>query len=126
MAGPDGDPYERSNAANPERRSGGADRPHGLDLGKAELGQVSGDRGGCGRSGAAGDTEVTPEMLDAGEQAIWEEVGGAELGGAFSARDLAAKVFSAMRGVDMRTAECLPHRHNHEELASSHNTTETH
>lgn len=41
--------------------------------------------------------EISAGMLDAGEQAILEEVGGADLGGFFSARDLAEKVFAAMK-----------------------------
>lgn len=41
--------------------------------------------------------EITPEMIAAGEEAIQEEVGGAEdLGTWFSASKLARKVFVAM------------------------------
>ena len=43
---------------------------------------------GCG--------EITAAMLDEGERAVLREVGGADLGGLFSARDLAASVYSAM------------------------------
>ena len=40
--------------------------------------------------------EITPEMLDAGEHAILCEVGGADLGGLFSAHELARRVYLAM------------------------------
>jgi hypothetical protein len=42
------------------------------------------------------EIEITPEMIEAGEEAILEVVGGADLGGLFSASDLAEKVFWAM------------------------------
>ena len=42
--------------------------------------------------------EITEEMIEAGEGAIMGRIGGADLGGAFSARDLAILVFSAMAG----------------------------
>ena len=42
------------------------------------------------------DVEITPEMIEAGEHVILGEVGGADLGGYFSARDLAVEVFLAM------------------------------
>ena len=45
------------------------------------------------------ELEVTPEMLAAGEDVILCEVGGAELGGYFSARDLAIRVYRAMGSV---------------------------
>jgi len=35
-------------------------------------------------------------MIDAGEQAILERLGGAQLGGLFCARDLAKSVYQAM------------------------------
>lgn len=41
--------------------------------------------------------DPTPEMLDAGEHAVLCEVGGGDLGGYFSARDLAAEVYRVMR-----------------------------
>jgi hypothetical protein len=40
--------------------------------------------------------EITPAMIEAGEIAILEVVGGADLGGLFSAADLAREVFVAM------------------------------
>lgn len=45
---------------------------------------------------------VTPEMLAAGEEAVNCEVGGADLGGYFSASDLALRVYQAM--VQARTS----------------------
>jgi len=39
---------------------------------------------------------VTPEMIEAGEDTILGVVGGADLGGFFSAPDLAKKVYEAM------------------------------
>jgi len=39
---------------------------------------------------------VTPEMLEAGEAVILAALGGADLGGFFSAAELAAKVYRAM------------------------------
>jgi hypothetical protein len=50
-------------------------------------------------------------MIDAGETAILEQVGGADLGGLFSARDLAVSVYLAMAGLDVR-APRLPPEHN--------------
>jgi hypothetical protein len=45
------------------------------------------------------DIEITATMVAAGEDVILCEVGGAaDLGGAFSAADLARKVYLAMRG----------------------------
>ena len=41
--------------------------------------------------------EITDQMIDAGEDAILRQIGGAEgLGGYFSARELAVLVFRAM------------------------------
>jgi hypothetical protein len=40
--------------------------------------------------------EVTLKAIDAGESVILAEVGGADLGGFFSARELAVEVFLAM------------------------------
>lgn len=40
--------------------------------------------------------EINEAMIEAGESAIWSSVGGADLGGWFSARDLAVQVFQAM------------------------------
>jgi hypothetical protein len=40
--------------------------------------------------------EITPEMLDAGEEVILNAVGGADVGGNFSAVELAATVYLAM------------------------------
>jgi len=45
------------------------------------------------------EIEITPEMIDAGEETIWGVVGDADLGGFFSARDLAISVFRAMATV---------------------------
>lgn len=45
------------------------------------------------------EIEITPEMIAAGEQAILEQVGWAEFGPSFSAPDLAAEIFRAMRGL---------------------------
>jgi len=46
------------------------------------------------------EIEITPEMIEAGESVILSEVGGADLGGWFSASDLAVRVFLAMRALD--------------------------
>ena len=45
------------------------------------------------------EIEITPEMIEAGEDVILCEVGGANLGGLFSAPELAARVFRAMDSV---------------------------
>lgn len=42
------------------------------------------------------NAEITPAMIEAGEDVILGVVGGADLGGLFSASDLAERVFSAM------------------------------
>jgi len=49
------------------------------------------------------EIEVTPAMVEAGEEVILAQVGGADLGGAFSARDLAAEVYRAM--YDLRAVQ---------------------
>lgn len=46
--------------------------------------------------------EIGTDMLAAGEAVILEEVGGADLGGFFSARDLAARVYRAMDNLKKR------------------------
>jgi hypothetical protein len=43
-----------------------------------------------------GEIEVTVEMVDAGEEALLADLGGADLGGNFSARELATRVYQAM------------------------------
>ena len=53
---------------------------------------------------ATAEFEITPEMIDAGEQAILERVGGRDLGGYFSARQLAVEVYRAMRSMQRRVA----------------------
>jgi basic membrane lipoprotein Med (substrate-binding protein (PBP1-ABC) superfamily) len=40
--------------------------------------------------------EITPEMIAAGEDVILQVVGGADLGGFFSASELAKSVYQAM------------------------------
>jgi hypothetical protein len=42
------------------------------------------------------EIEVTPEMMRAGVEAIWERIVGCDLGGHFSAERLAASVYRAM------------------------------
>ncbi|PNE12347.1 MAG: hypothetical protein CR217_03760 [Beijerinckiaceae bacterium] len=42
------------------------------------------------------EIEITPEMIEAGEEAIWEELRVPDLGPDFSARDLAIAVWRAM------------------------------
>ena len=42
------------------------------------------------------EAEITPAMIDAGEEVILCETGGADLGGLFSASDLAVRVYRAM------------------------------
>ncbi len=44
----------------------------------------------------APNIEVTPEMIEAGTDAVLSVVGGADLGGLFSASELAVKVYLAM------------------------------
>jgi hypothetical protein len=44
-------------------------------------------------------------MIEAGEAIILGEVGGADLGGFFSARDLAKSVYEAMRHAAMHPAK---------------------
>ena len=41
-------------------------------------------------------SEITPEMMEAGETVILEAIGGSDVGGMFSAADLAREVFEAM------------------------------
>jgi hypothetical protein len=55
--------------------------------------------------------EITQAMIEAGEEAILCQVGGADLGGFFSARDLAISVFRAMGGFDL-LARRPPLAHN--------------
>jgi hypothetical protein len=40
--------------------------------------------------------EITPEMIKAGEEVILAEVGGADLGGFFSASETVQRIFIAM------------------------------
>jgi hypothetical protein len=42
------------------------------------------------------EIEITPPMIEVGEDVILGVVGGADLGGLFSASDLARRVFEAM------------------------------
>lgn len=53
----------------------------------------------CGQpeKSSSNEIEITPAMIDAGEDAILSEVGGADLGGYFSARELACQVYRAMQ-----------------------------
>jgi hypothetical protein len=44
----------------------------------------------------APEVEVTPEMIAAGVEAIWDRLGGYDLGGHFSASRLAEEVYRAM------------------------------
>jgi hypothetical protein len=46
--------------------------------------------------GTMDEVQITREMEEAGENAILGEVGGADLGGHFDARELAAEVYRAM------------------------------
>ena len=50
----------------------------------------------CEHDETADEVEITPEMIDAGADAILCVVGGADLGGFFSAQELAARVYRAM------------------------------
>lgn len=52
---------------------------------------------------STGEIEVTDEMIEAGEDVILSEVGGADLGGFFSAADLAKSVYLAMHNVRKAT-----------------------
>jgi hypothetical protein len=45
---------------------------------------------------------ITPEMIEAGEDIILQVVGGADLGGYFSASELAMSVYQAMALRDVR------------------------
>lgn len=58
------------------------------------------------RDGNSTDEAITPAMIDAGEDAILCEVGGADLGGYFSARELACRVYRAMDS--LRTTKSSP------------------
>jgi len=46
---------------------------------------------------AGAPVEITPAMLEAGEEAIWGLIGGYDLGGHFSASRLAKEVYLAMK-----------------------------
>lgn len=50
----------------------------------------------CGSPENGSPDDITPEMVEAGETIILEAVGGGDLGGMFSAADLARGVFEAM------------------------------
>jgi len=52
-------------------------------------------------------TEITPEMIQAGEEAVWENLR-AEPDADFSARDLAIAVFEAMASVRVPSSSKLP------------------
>lgn len=61
-------------------------RPNmGLDLDKA-----------APEGAGAPEVEITDDMIEAGASEILGEVGGADLGGCFSARDLASRVYREM------------------------------
>jgi len=49
------------------------------------------------------EIKITHEMIEAGEDAVLSCVGGADLGGYFSARDLAVAVFLAMRSAGSKS-----------------------
>ena len=63
-----------------------------LDVEKAATSAESAEVAGAPED----EIEVTPEMIEAGEQAIWEELQVPDLGPNFSARDLAIVVWRAM------------------------------
>jgi hypothetical protein len=42
------------------------------------------------------EVEITSAMIEAGVVEIWAELGGADLGGHFSAPDLASRIYRAM------------------------------
>lgn len=46
------------------------------------------------------EVEITPEMIEAGEDAVWSTPGAGEAAGLFSASDLACRVYLAMRAAD--------------------------
>jgi hypothetical protein len=58
---------------------------------------LMGDTAESAETGARPEIEVTSAMIEAGEDIIWSEIGGAELGPAFSASALAERVYQAMR-----------------------------
>ena len=60
------------------------------------------------RDRPADEIEVTPEMIEAGEYAILSEIGGVQIGGLFSARDLAASVYRAMELTRLGAAQPPP------------------
>jgi hypothetical protein len=66
MAGTDGYSDERTDALGTHSGFGGADRAHGVDMGKAMLGAISGDGRGVGCAGPGGRAEITSEMIAAG------------------------------------------------------------
>jgi hypothetical protein len=52
-------------------------------------------------SAGAPEYEITPAMAEAGESEVLAVVGGADLGGWFSAHALAKRVYLAMRAEDL-------------------------
>jgi hypothetical protein len=68
----------------------------GLSSPKSWFRLVSSQTPSCGANLVIPEVEITPDMVSAGEDAILGVVGGADLGGSFSAPDLAAKVYEAM------------------------------
>lgn len=53
------------------------------------------------------EIEITPEMCEAGKQAVISELGGADLGAFFDGADLAKLVYRAMEFARrVSTAEC--------------------
>ena len=48
----------------------------------------------------ANEIEITPEMIEAGQDAVWSTPGAMEAAGLFSSEDLVCRVYSAMRAAD--------------------------
>jgi hypothetical protein len=54
------------------------------------------------------ESEITEEMIEAGEDALLRRLGGADLGGFFSAAELACEVYRAMTSAHHRARPKLP------------------
>ena len=63
----------------------------------------------CNNADANTEIEVTSQMIEAGADVILGETGGADLGGAFSAPNLAEQVFRAMSKRLGDAATCRQH-----------------
>jgi hypothetical protein len=58
------------------------------------------------------EIEIAPEMIDAGEDAIWSGFSGGEIPADFSPRGMAVAVFRAMATLSPRMISCAPSEDN--------------